>query len=98
MNAKLPGILCLLLLPLSLPAASPAFAPIFNRGAVLQCEMPANVWDTARLAGPSNVEITCAQVSSPVVIRYAWRPWPRPPVTLQNSDGLPAEPAEIRLP
>jgi len=53
---------------------------------------------TARLGGPSTVEITCAEVSTPAVIRYAWRPWTEPPLTLQNSDGLPAEPAEIRLP
>lgn len=53
---------------------------------------------TARLGGSSTVEITCAEVSTPAVIRYAWRPWTEPPLTLQNSDGLPAEPAEIRLP
>ena len=28
-------------------AAAPAFAPIFNRGAVLQCELPVKVWGTA---------------------------------------------------
>jgi len=53
---------------------------------------------TARLNGPSLVEVTCADVSSPASIRYAWTAWIEPPVTLQNSDGLPAEPAEIRLP
>jgi hypothetical protein len=53
---------------------------------------------TARIGGTSTVEITCAEVSAPAVIRYAWRPWTEPPLTLQNSDGLPAEPSEIRLP
>jgi sialate O-acetylesterase len=53
---------------------------------------------TARLSGPSTVEVTCVEVSAPAVARYAWTAWIEPPVTLQNSDGLPAEPAEIRLP
>jgi len=52
----------------------------------------------ARLTGPETIELVCAEVAAPTVIRYAWSAWIEPPVTLQNSDGLPAEPAEIRLP
>lgn len=52
---------------------------------------------TARLGGPATVEITCTEVPAPAVIRYAWRPWIEPPVTLQNSDGLPAEPGQLDL-
>jgi len=53
---------------------------------------------TARITGPATVELTCAEVPTPAAVRYAWVDWAEPPVTLQNSDGLPAEPAEIKAP
>ena len=53
---------------------------------------------TARITGPAMIELTCAEVQTPTTIRYAWVDWAEPPVTLQNSDGLPAEPAEIKVP
>lgn len=53
---------------------------------------------TARITGPATVELTCAEVQAPTTVRYAWVDWAEPPVTLQNSDGLPAEPAEIKAP
>jgi len=46
----------------------------------------------AKIVSPSSVELTCAEVADPVSARYAWADWPEPPVTLQNSAGLPAEP------
>ena len=53
---------------------------------------------TARITGPATIELTCAEVQTPTTVRYAWVDWAEPPVTLQNSDGLPAEPAEIKVP
>jgi sialate O-acetylesterase len=53
---------------------------------------------TARITGPSTIELTCAGVRAPAAVRYAWHDWVEPPVTLQNADGLPAEPGEIKLP
>jgi sialate O-acetylesterase len=47
---------------------------------------------TARIISNDTVEVMSTDVSSPVSIRYAWANWPDPPVTLQNSAGLPAEP------
>jgi len=55
-----------------LSRAEVTFTPLFNNSAVLQCEMPVNVWGR----------------SAP----GAWADFPEPPVTLQNSAGLPAEP------
>jgi len=52
---------------------------------------------TARLAGPATVDLECAAVPDPVSVRYAWAPWIEPPVTLQNSASLPAEPGELAL-
>lgn len=52
---------------------------------------------TARITGPATVELTCAEVPSPTAIRYAWVVWAEPPVTLQNADGLPAEPAQAEV-
>lgn len=53
---------------------------------------------TARLAGPAGVVLECASVAQPAAVRYAWAPWIEPPVTLQNADGLPAEPGQLDLP
>jgi sialate O-acetylesterase len=47
MKTSLLFLLSALLLPVPLHSAAPAWAPIFNRGAVLPCEMPANVRGTA---------------------------------------------------
>lgn len=38
------------------------------------------------------VELTCVEVPKPISVRYAWHNWVEPPVTLENSAGLPAEP------
>jgi len=46
----------------------------------------------ARILSNDTVELACSTVSAPVFIRYAWHNWMEPPVTLQNSAGLPAEP------
>jgi sialate O-acetylesterase len=45
----------------------------------------------ARIVSKDAVELTCAEVEKPVSVRYAWHNWNEPPVTLQNSAGLPAE-------
>jgi sialate O-acetylesterase len=47
---------------------------------------------SARIVSKDAVELTCAEVKTPVSVRYAWHSWVEPPVTLQNSAGLPAEP------
>ena len=53
---------------------------------------------TAKISGKDTVELLCPEVTSPVTVRYAWAAWVEPPVTLQNSAGLPAEPVEARVP
>jgi sialate O-acetylesterase len=53
---------------------------------------------TARISGPSTVELFSASVPEPKSIRYAWADWIEPPVTLRNADGLPAEPAQVTIP
>jgi len=52
---------------------------------------------TARIAGTATVELTGAEVPAAAAVRYAWQAWVEPAVTLQNSEGLPAEPREIRV-
>jgi sialate O-acetylesterase len=52
---------------------------------------------TARITGPATAELSCAEVQTPATVRYAWVDWAEPPVTLQNADGLPAEPAEAEV-
>ena len=47
---------------------------------------------TARIVSGDTVELTSSDVLRPVYVRYAWANFPEPPVTLQNSAGLPAEP------
>lgn len=51
----------------------------------------------ARLISPSSVKLTCTAVKAPEAIRYAWMPWVEPAANLQNSEGLPAEPGEVRM-
>lgn len=46
----------------------------------------------AKIISKDTVELTCSAVGKPISVRYAWANWPEPPVTLQNSAGLPAEP------
>jgi len=52
---------------------------------------------TARLDGAATVVVDCQAVFEPVFVRYAWADWVEPPVTLQNADGLPAEPGRLEL-
>jgi sialate O-acetylesterase len=52
----------------------------------------------ARLSGAATVAVACEAVPEPVSVRYAWADWIEPPVTLQNSDGLPAEPGRLEWP
>lgn len=51
----------------------------------------------ARLSGTATVTLDGQAVSEATFVRYAWADWMEPPVTLQNSDGLPAEPGRIEL-
>ena len=53
---------------------------------------------TAKISGKDTVEVACPEVTAPTSVRYAWAAWVEPPVTLQNSAGLPAEPVEARVP
>jgi sialate O-acetylesterase len=46
----------------------------------------------AHIVAKDTVEMTCEKVPAPASVRYAWHNWIEPPVTLQNSAGLPAEP------
>lgn len=52
---------------------------------------------TAKISGKDTIEVACPQVAVPTSVRYAWAAWVEPPVTLQNADGLPAEPAELAV-
>ena len=51
----------------------------------------------ARIVSKDTVELSCSAVAKPVSVRYAWHNWVEPPVTLQNSAGLPAEPFKCDL-
>ena len=46
----------------------------------------------AEITGADSVTLSCAAVPAPAAVRYAWANWIEPVVTLQNSEGLPAEP------
>jgi sialate O-acetylesterase len=52
---------------------------------------------TANITGTNTVELVCPEVADPAAVRYAWAAWVEPSVTLENSDGLPAEPAESEV-
>ena len=52
---------------------------------------------SAHLQEKDCVEISADAVTAPKVIRYAWANWVEPPVTLQNSAGLPAEPFQEKV-
>jgi sialate O-acetylesterase len=51
----------------------------------------------ASIIANDTVEVMSEAVPEPVLIRYAWANFPKPPVTLQNSAGLPAEPFNRKL-
>ena len=51
---------------------------------------------TAEIVGRNTVSASCPQVAQPVHVRYAWLPFPDPPVNLVNSEGLPASPFSTR--
>jgi len=51
----------------------------------------------ARITGHATIELVCDKVADPTAVRYAWNHWVEPPTTLQNAEGLPAEPGEIKL-
>ena len=51
----------------------------------------------ARIISRDTVGLTSKVVGEPVAVRYAWAGWVEPPVTLQNSAGLPAEPFSDRI-
>jgi sialidase-1 len=51
---------------------------------------------TARVQGQTLV-VESPSVLSPRKVRYAWSPFPTPPVNLVNSEGLPASPFQIDL-
>ena len=46
----------------------------------------------AEITGENSVTLSCETAPVPATVRYAWANWIEPPVTLQNSAGLPAEP------
>lgn len=50
----------------------------------------------ARISSSNTVELTCPEGGKATTVRYAFSPWVDPPVQLENSAGLPAEP--FRLP
>ena len=47
---------------------------------------------TAKIIGKGTVAVSSANVPEPVDARYAWLPYPDPPVNLFNSADLPASP------
>lgn len=47
---------------------------------------------TARLIAPHQIEVSNHFVGEPRHVRYAWQPFPEPPVNLVNSEGLPGSP------
>jgi sialate O-acetylesterase len=51
----------------------------------------------AEIISENEVRVICNKVKAPLVLRYAWANWLDPPVTLQNSAGLPAEPFFVPL-
>ncbi len=46
----------------------------------------------AKIIGKSTLSISSPKVDEPLHARYAWSPYPEPPVNLFNSEGLPASP------
>lgn len=46
----------------------------------------------AQITSKHTIRVSSPRVVSPQHVRYAWSPYPTPPVNLVNSDGLPASP------
>ena len=46
----------------------------------------------ARIVGRNRVAVSSPEVAKPTHVRYAWQPFPDPPVNLINSANLPASP------
>jgi sialate O-acetylesterase len=51
----------------------------------------------AQISSPETIELSGEGVSTATLVRYAWAAWVEPPVTLQNSAGLPAEPFSLSV-
>jgi len=51
---------------------------------------------SAKIVANDAIAISCEAVKEPSAVRYAWSGWIEPPVTLQNSASLPAEPFLIQ--
>lgn len=47
---------------------------------------------TAKITGEDTIVLSSSNVSKPTHARYAWSPYPAPPVNLFNSENLPASP------
>lgn len=47
---------------------------------------------TAKITGRNTIHVSNPRITSPRHVRYAWSPFPTPPVNLINSEGLPASP------
>ncbi|HIK96362.1 MAG TPA: hypothetical protein EYG03_30845 [Planctomycetes bacterium] len=47
---------------------------------------------TAKIIGRNTIAVSNSQIGEPHHVRYAWLPYPDPPVNLFNSAGLPASP------
>ena len=47
---------------------------------------------TAKIIGRNTIAVSSPRVAEPLHVRYAWLPFPNPPVNLVNSVGLPASP------
>ena len=52
----------------------------------------------ARITAPGTITIAMDGIRQPRQLRYAWRPFPSPPVNLVNSTGLPASSFELQIP
>ncbi|MEM7012694.1 MAG: sulfatase-like hydrolase/transferase, partial [Verrucomicrobiota bacterium] len=46
----------------------------------------------AEFIGKDTISVSSTKISNPAHVRYAWKPFPDPPVNLVNSSGLPASP------
>ena len=47
---------------------------------------------TAKIVGRNTIEVTNPNVPEPQSVRYAWLPYPDPPINFGNNAGLPASP------
>ncbi|MGC6444328.1 MAG: exo-alpha-sialidase [Rubripirellula sp.] len=51
----------------------------------------------AKVIGTNVVKISCGEKLSPTAVRYAWMPYPEPPVNFFNAAGYPASPFRLHL-